>query len=316
MNGFLPTPAFALTSLINLSLATALGWLADNAHLLRAEVAQKVEVQRLLEELNSDLEQRVEIASEELKRAYEALQFQNQSLEETVQARTVDLRATVDDLEWLIAMIGHDVRSPLRNVSRYAEQLAESESIRANAQDRHAIDRIQLRTRELSSLLEGLVLVSRSRFESPEVADVDVSELVGPLVSQASDRTGKDILLDEDLPPVRANKILLRQVLANAIDNAVRHGSGQVRIVADHSEEDAQIVILDEGVSASKDPGIINQLEPFTPGLGLRIATKLTERMGGSFVMQRLSTGHTEARIRLRRAKFAPQPTATVAISE
>ena len=115
----------------------------------------------------------------------------------------------------------------------------------------------------------------------------------------------------EDLPLVSADRGLLQRVLANVIDNALRHGatsrSEQVEVRAVAAAESARIEIVDHGKGISEAERA-RLFEPFQRlddrdssgiGLGLSVARGFIEAMGGEMVADATNGGGLTMRIKL-----------------
>jgi two-component system sensor histidine kinase KdpD len=120
----------------------------------------------------------------------------------------------------------------------------------------------------------------------------------------------------EDLPLVHADPGLLERVLANLLDNAVRHagGSGPIQVMAAAGAESAKLAVVDHGPGV--DPAAREQLfGPFQRlddrdtggvGLGLSVARGFTEAMGGALVADQSPGGGLTMRLRLPLAHARP----------
>jgi two-component system sensor histidine kinase KdpD len=128
-----------------------------------------------------------------------------------------------------------------------------------------------------------------------------------------------EIDVPDDLPLVDADPGLLERVLANLLDNALRHGGeAPVQVVATAGAENAKLAIVDHG------PGVgeADREKLFTPfqrmgdrggagvGLGLAVARGLTEAMGGALVADRSPGGGLTMRLRLPLAAARAEPVA------
>jgi signal transduction histidine kinase len=113
----------------------------------------------------------------------------------------------------------------------------------------------------------------------------------GPLAADGRPLTIAD---SHDCPEVRGNPAMLRQALDVLLDNACRHGSGEVRI--DHlvAADTVTISIVDEG------PGFTATPADDLHGLGLPLARRLVESMPGRLVVAR-SGAHPRVDIVLQR---------------
>jgi two-component system phosphate regulon sensor histidine kinase PhoR len=121
----------------------------------------------------------------------------------------------------------------------------------------------------------------------------------------------KQIILEEDLSddmvPIEIDLTLLRQALANIIDNAIRYTLAEGRVTVRAYQEDNQqmIVIQDTGVGIAPTDQVrlfekfyrIQRKEGLSEGglgLGLAIAKSVVEQHGGRIsVESRLGEGST-----------------------
>ena len=94
-----------------------------------------------------------------------------------------------------------------------------------------------------------------------------------------------------DVPPVRGDRIRLEQALGNLVDNALRHGAGEVRLTATAADGRVELHVLDQGQGFP--PELLDRaFERFTrgspsrtgggAGLGLSIVRVIAEAHGGT----------------------------------
>jgi two-component system sensor histidine kinase KdpD len=193
----------------------------------------------------------------------------------------------------LLAGVGHDLRTPLAAVK------AAVSSLRQDDVDWTAAERAELLATIESSAdrLQGLVgnLLDASRLEAGVVSTslerVRVEELVGrALLSLGSlDRVVLDI--PEDLPDVRADVGLAERVLANVLENALRHGGRGAVTVRARREGDAVVCdVVDHGPGVPPEAwdalfvpfssgGALGDRGTGNLGLGLAVAHGFAEAM-------------------------------------
>ena len=171
--------------------------------------------------------------------------------------RDIKERKDLDALrEDLAAMIYHDLRSPLANVLSSMEMIAaiipesEQEStapILAIATN--SVDRIQ---RLLTSLLD----LTRLEQKQPvgERKSVAVSALMNDvMLAVKSSIKGRkqsiEVALPEDLPPVFVDEDMMRRVLINLVENAIKYTpyEGHMVVSAEADGDFVQICVQDDG---------------------------------------------------------------------
>jgi two-component system, OmpR family, sensor histidine kinase BaeS len=136
------------------------------------------------------------------------------------------LEHTEDQRRRLLADVAHELRTPLATVDAYLEGLQDG----LVAPDDEAWATLQEASGRLRRLVDDLTLVSRAeegRLEL-EVDRLDLAEVVERAL-RASELSAAQIgvelrdQLPSHLPPVAGDEARLRQVLANLLDNALRH---------------------------------------------------------------------------------------------
>jgi signal transduction histidine kinase/CheY-like chemotaxis protein len=202
----------------------------------------------------------------------------------------------------LLAMIGHELRSPMEAVTAMAELLLASPL--DPTQERYA-EMLHQSARSLLGVLSDVLDFSRLEAGRMELqqATFDLHDLVhgvGTVLQARANEKGLTAGVDigADCPRyIAGDASRLRQVLMSFVDNALKFTSiGSVRLHAGATEADGDLVIrfdvTDTGVGLSKavqerlflpcvevDKKLAGEAGP--TGLGLSIARKLALLMGG-----------------------------------
>jgi two-component system sensor histidine kinase KdpD len=198
--------------------------------------------------------------------------------EQAAAAEAVDRLRTA-----LLAAVGHDLRTPLAGVKAAVSSLRAEDVTWSPEQTDELLATIE----ESADRLEGLVanLLDASRLQagalSVSLAPVLLDEVVARAVA-GHERVLVEVA--ESLPPVTADAGLLERVLANVVDNALRHDAGTVLVRG----APGCLQVIDHG------PGIADVSGAFAPfqrlgdrssggvGLGLAVAKGFVEAMGGT----------------------------------
>lgn len=219
-------------------------------------------------------------------------------LEQRVEQRTAELQEANAELEAFGYSVSHDLRAPLRAMQGFAQALLEDYGNELNAEAQSYIDRIVFASQRMSTLIEDLLAYSRlSRTDLGLYAvslESVIAEVRGQLEAEIQLKRAQ-ILVEEPLPLVLANRLVLVQVIANLLTNAMKFVAEgtepQIRIWAEEREQGVRLWIQDNGIGIAKEyqERIFRVFErlhgietyPGT-GIGLAIARKGLERMGGS----------------------------------
>ena len=150
-----------------------------------------------------------------------------------------------------LALMSHEMRTPLNSVTGYAEVLARRPAMEAEA--RVQLDQIQRSGECLLMLVEDVLEVSRGD------ESLDLQPLVLSTLLKAAVETGrpaaadKGVALTLEIRPAASGSVTgdrrrLRQSLNHLIGNAVKFTDrGTVRVVADRIDGDVVITVADTG---------------------------------------------------------------------
>jgi signal transduction histidine kinase len=219
------------------------------------------------------------------------------------------------EMQQIVYVASHDLRSPLVNVQGFGRELVQEcrEVTRSieNAPDLPAVrtatlpllqeeiprslEFIQGSIARMDSLLGGLLRLSRLGRTSLTIQRLDVNAVVASLVSgfeYVLHEKGAEVRT-EDLPDCQGDSVQVSQVFANLLDNAIKYldpsRSGRIRISGQSEDGRAVYCVEDNGIGIAarhqkKIFEIFHRLSPGTgsgEGIGLNIVTKILERQDG-----------------------------------
>lgn len=193
----------------------------------------------------------------------------------------------------ILAAVSHDVRTPLAGIKAGVTSLRQSDVVWTEQEHADLLATIEESADRLDALLSNLLDLSRLQAGvlSPHLDDVALTDIVARAVDAVpSDRVRIEIA--DDVPAVVADGGLLERVVANVVENAVRHSppGTPVRISACAVDSTVQLQVSDSGPGVSDDDKE-RIFEPFQRlgdssaaegiGLGLAVARGFTEALGG-----------------------------------
>lgn len=202
----------------------------------------------------------------------------------------------------LISVVAHELRSPLTGVKGFTATLLNKWERFTDEQRLHMLKTINADADRLTRLISELLDVSRiesGRLELhkqlvdlPGLVERDIAGRVA--AGEAADRF---LVETNEVPQVWADPDKVGQVVGNIVENALRHGSGTVRIRLDSEGDGARVTVSDEGegISAEALPRIFTKFwrdaRRGGTGLGLFIAKGIVEAHGGVIEAGAAETG-------------------------
>jgi len=242
------------------------------------------------------------------------------SLEETVQQRTVELEAEKNRAEAanraksaFLANMSHELRTPLNSIIGFGDALQRGLAGEVNQEQKEYISDILEGGTHLLALINDILDLSKIeadkvelRYEETEVAEMIDHSLVMVRQKAMKHHISLNVEVPENLPVIEADERRMRQVVANLLSNAVKFtpDGGRVtvsaRLVAGAVEEDGpwlEIAVADTGPGIPHD----EQSQLFTPfvqlesgytkahegtGLGLALCQQIVTLHGGRITVQ------------------------------
>lgn len=230
------------------------------------------------------------------------------------------LRAELDGkahVEKVSQLLAHELKSPIAAIRGAIELLPdETDSGRRARLETN----IAAESGRLQRIVEGVLNLARAenRDRLDEVERIAFDALVADVLDTRAARVAaRELQLDTRLTPIEVsgNRFLLRQAVANLIDNAIDFSpaGGTLTVELETADDTARLRIRDRG------PGIPDYARPrmferfySTPrpdsgerssGLGLNLVREAARLHGGDIVLDNHPDGGAEARLNLPAAK-------------
>lgn len=150
----------------------------------------------------------------------------NKELEKRVAERTQQLVAANKDLDVFSHMVSHDLRAPLRHIASFMsllqEQLGETDDRLVN----QYLGSITKASKRMSLMIEGLLEYARLGRVAIESQPVPLTPLVEGVIAhlkQEHPNRAIEWTVEEDLPVVRGDAMLLAEVFTNLLENSVKY---------------------------------------------------------------------------------------------
>ena len=230
--------AFLIGAPLALALAGGLGFLLATRALAPVEALRRRAAEITLDREHERLP--LPAADDELRRLAETLNSMLDRIEETLARERV-----------FVADASHELRTPLA-ILRAELELAQLPE-RSREELREAILSASDEVDRLSRLAEDLLVIARADqgrlpIRREQVAVRELLERVAARFATRAAESGRGVSVDAELG-LRAGLDVLRieQALGNLVDNALRHGSGEVRLKARSGDGALLIEVADAG---------------------------------------------------------------------
>jgi PAS domain S-box-containing protein len=236
-------------------------------------------------------------AEREMLRGADEVRALNTTLEERVRQRTVYLQRANRNLAAFTYSIAHDLRTPLRAVSGYAELLVEDYGDRLEETGRGYAGLIQSAGGQMAAVLDDLLHLSQVSRAEMNLQDVDLSAEVTAICDQLRARDpGRRVRMTvEDGVRATVDRSLIRTALEKLLDNAWKFTNGGEQAAIEFGTtpvDDAPFCCYVRDNGAGFDPAYAHKLfQPFQrlhaasefpgTGIGLASAQRIIDRHGG-----------------------------------
>ncbi|HMD00002.1 MAG TPA: PAS domain-containing sensor histidine kinase, partial [Ferruginibacter sp.] len=251
-----------------------------------------------IEELNNDLEQKVELRTQQLTETMQQLESSRDEI-----TKALSKEKELGDLKSrFVSMASHEFRTPLSTILSSASLLAKyTETDEQDKRDKH-IQRIKASVNNLTDILneflsigkieDGKVMVNYVDFDIRELVTAICKDMEGIAKGQQEIRyhhEGSEI--------VKLEPALLRNVIINLLSNAIKFSPERSVINIDTKVSDTHIMVRinDAGIGISEDDQKhlferffrgANVVNIQGTGLGLHIVGKYIELMNGTIEFQ------------------------------
>jgi two-component system sensor histidine kinase KdpD len=223
-------------------------------------------------------------------------------------ARTQELAEGNRTKTALLAAVSHDLRTPLAAIKAASSSLRNT-AIAWSEEDK---EELLATVEESADRLDALVanLLDMSRLQTGSItslsAEVDLASVAEWTLRAVPGAESIAVTAPDDLPPVSADPGLLERVIANVVENALKHTDAAAIAVSvsawTSAESDTRVSlrVVDRGPGVPPE-ALETIFEPFQRlgdvpagdgvGLGLAVARGLMEAMGGTLTAEETPGG-------------------------
>jgi len=221
----------------------------------------------------------------------------NQTLEQRVQERTVQLEEANQEMQAFSYSVSHDLRAPLRGMQGFAQALLEDYSDQLDDLGQEYAQRIVAAASRMEALIQDLLAYSRLSRVELRLHPVDLTAVLMEVLTQLKlqlQESQASIKVERPLPQVLGHFSTLVQIVMNLLSNAIKFvpsgDTPQVRVWAEKRGDWVRLWVEDNGIGIASEHQqrifrVFERLHgvevyPGT-GIGLAIVRKGAERLGG-----------------------------------
>ena len=224
-----------------------------------------------------------------------------------------DLEQRNQELDSFAHIVSHDLKAPLRAIANLSEWIEDDLAGLLNEGTQEQMTLLRSRVRRMEATIAGLLEYARAGRTEVEIVPVVVAELLAETIDSLAPPPTFKIAIDP-MPTLDTKRLLLSQVFANLIGNAIKHHDALGETPNRRTHGSIQITCRDRGdfyeFAISDDgPGIAlpdrdkiftifqartPQHRPDSSGIGLSIVKKIVEAESGKVWLEsELNVGTT-----------------------
>jgi PAS domain S-box-containing protein len=213
----------------------------------------------------------------------------------TVLAQTnITLEDRNRELEQFAYVASHDLKAPLRAIANLSEWIEEDLQGQLPAENQRQMLLLRGRVHRMEALINGLLEYSRVGRTKAPLEKVSVKVLLEEIIDSLAPPATFKIAIAPNLPTFTTKVLLLRQVFANLIGNAIKHHDrpdGHITISVQEQGKFYEFFVTDDGPGIdanyhTKVFVIFQTLEARdtkeSTGIGLAIVKRIVEAEGGN----------------------------------
>ncbi len=215
------------------------------------------------------------------------------------------LRKRNEELDQFAHILSHDLKSPVNNLKSLANlieggQLKDPEKM---------LDIFKGQLSKMEILIESVLAYSRAGHEKVEKTEVQLRNLVNDLIHGLVKPENFRVEIDQKLPALLTEEILIYQVFSNLISNAVKYNdkeTGRIWVEAEKTKDGELFFCVEDngpGIPEDRKEAAFNMFTVLhnlkdvdSSGIGLAIVKKLVNEKGGRIWIENAVRWNTGSR--------------------
>jgi PAS domain S-box-containing protein len=253
--------------------------------------------------------------------------------EQEAEAAKAIAQAAARSKSEFLSTLSHELRTPLTGIIGLSQVIGADGGL--NAQDRHYLDLVQDASRQLMTIVNNVLDISRLEFGTVRLVEESFrlsDTLANVIAIMTPEARAKGLALRVELPGTIPLTVgdpgRISQILFNLVSNATKHSSGgeiSLKLVIKTQQDLAKVRISVTDTGTGLNPVLLPRLfdrvtaadapvqaKTGGAGLGLSISRQLIELMGGTIGAENIAGGGAQFWFELDLPLDASEPLATV----
>jgi PAS domain S-box-containing protein len=216
--------------------------------------------------------------------------------EQGFRSLNAELEDAVRSMESFSYSVAHDLRAPIRAIDGFSAMLDRDHGRNLGEEGRRLLATVRENARRMGLLIDDLLRFSRTGRAELKLAPVETEKIVREVLAEVLAGSRKEAVRVEvaDLPSVNADAALLKVVLRNLLENALKFSSRRdhprIVIGSRKGRNGPEFFVRDNGVGfdakyLGKLFGVFQRLHSTNEfegtGIGLALVKRIVERHGG-----------------------------------
>jgi signal transduction histidine kinase len=227
----------------------------------------------------------------------DALKLKNLEAEEQIN----EIKRLNSDLDKFAYTVSHDLKAPLKNMEAITNMIEDSLKNSDIKDALESCDILKNQTSKMDRLITDILAYAKEGKQNIKKDQVNIYHLVCEVITTLKVPKNFQIKINESLPVLFTEEVLLNQVFSNLISNAIKYQDKPNGIVdIDFKKDDKGFIFSVEddgpGISEADAKKIFNIFQPLmktedSTGIGLSIVKNIVTEKGGKVWLESLGRG-------------------------